>query len=89
MYIKLETTRLDFYRLQQSHIRAEVYQGIVDCVNAGETRGNQIGRKILPASFVGSPRDMRRRYLDVMTLMQRNGKLDLSITMTCNPDWQK
>ena len=90
MYIKLETTRLDYYRRRQSHIRSELYQGIVDAVTAGETRGNQVGRRIvLPASFVGGPRDMRRRYLDAMALVQRFGKPDLFITMTCNPEWKE
>lgn len=90
MYIKLETTRLDFHRTQQSLIRAELYQGIVDSVNIGETRGNKIGKRIvLPASFIGGPRDMRRRYLDAMALVQRFGKPDLFITMTCNSEWKE
>nr|XP_027120740.1 uncharacterized protein LOC113737757 [Coffea arabica] len=44
MYIKLETTRLDFYRRKQGEIRAELYQGIVDSVMAGETSGSQVGQ---------------------------------------------
>jgi hypothetical protein len=90
MYIKLETTRLDYFRQQQSQIRAELYQGIVDCVNAGETRGKEVGKQmVLPASFIGGPRDMRRWYLDAMALVQRFGKPDLFITMTCNPEWKE
>ncbi|XP_042501310.1 uncharacterized protein LOC122079122 isoform X2 [Macadamia integrifolia] len=30
---------------------------------------------------------MRRRYLDAIALVQKYGKPDLFITMTCNPDW--
>ena len=30
---------------------------------------------------------MRRRYMDAMTLVQRFGKPDLFLTMTCNPNW--
>ena len=30
MYIKLETSRLDYLRNKQGEIRAELYQGIVD-----------------------------------------------------------
>ncbi|CAN6548323.1 unnamed protein product [Malus baccata var. baccata] len=49
-----------------------------------------IGRRIiLPSSFVGSPRDMYQRYQDAMTLVQRFGKPDLFITMTCNPSWEE
>ncbi|KAI8559074.1 hypothetical protein RHMOL_Rhmol04G0146700 [Rhododendron molle] len=90
MYIKLENTRLDYFRQKQSDIRAELYQGIVDSVLAGESRGSMVGKRVvLPGSFVGGPRDMRRRYLDAIALVQRFGKLDLFITMTCNPDWKE
>ena len=90
MYIKVETTRLEFHRSEQDKLRNEFLQGIVDSINAGETRGDQIGKRIvLPTSFIGGPRDMRRRYLDAMALVQQFGKPDLFITMTCNPDWKE
>ena len=88
MYIKIETSRLDYFRRKQKEIRAELYQGIVDSVTNGENQGSNVGRRIiLPASFIGSPRDMRKRYLDAMTLVQRFGKPDIFLTMTCNPHW--
>ncbi|XP_076919580.1 uncharacterized protein LOC143580443 [Bidens hawaiensis] len=88
VYIKLETSRLHFFQRNQDKIRADLYQGIVDCVHAGEVHPNRIGQRIvLPASFIGGPRDMRRRFLDAMTLVQDDGKPDLFITMTCNPHW--
>ncbi|KAM3232829.1 hypothetical protein P3L10_018188 [Capsicum annuum] len=63
-------------------------QGIVDSIMAGESRGSKVGQRIiLPASFIGGPRDMRRRHTDAMALVQYFGKPDLFITMTCNPDW--
>ncbi|KAL7099021.1 hypothetical protein ACP275_09G055800 [Erythranthe tilingii] len=83
MYIKLETTRLDYYRKNQSNLRYELYQGIMNSVLKGETRGSEVGKRVvLPASFIGEPRDMRRRYFDALTLVQRFGKPDLFITMT-------
>lgn len=42
-YIKIETTRLDYYIRNQSDVRSELYQGIVDSVVSGEVRGSQIG----------------------------------------------
>ncbi|CAH1420675.1 unnamed protein product [Lactuca virosa] len=88
IYIKLETSRLEFCRKNQSKIRADLYQGVVDCVNAGEVRSNMIGQRVvLPASFIRDPRDMRRRFLDAMTLVQDDGKPDIFLTMTCNPNW--
>jgi len=54
----------------------------------GETHGSRVGRRIiLPTSFIGCPRDMRRRYLDAVALVKRFGKPDIFLTMTCNPRW--
>jgi hypothetical protein len=39
MYIKIETTRLDYFRSKQEEIRSEAYRGIIDSVLIGETRG--------------------------------------------------
>ena len=71
-------------------IRAELYQGIVDSVLAGERRTSKVHKRIvLLVSFVGGPRDMHCRYLNAMFLVQRFGKPDLFITMTCNPKWKR
>ena len=57
---------------------------------AGETCACMIGKRIvLPASFIGGPRDMRRRYLEDMALVQWFGKPNLFLTMTCNPSWEE
>ncbi len=42
---------------------------------------------VLPATFVGSPRDMNQLYQDSMALVKKFGKPNLFITMTCNPNW--
>ncbi|XP_021990804.1 uncharacterized protein LOC110887529 [Helianthus annuus] len=87
VYIKIETSCLEFCERNQAKIRAELYQGIVDCVNTGEVHANRVGKRIvLPASFIGGPRDMRRRFLDAMTLVQDDGKPDIFLTMTYRPD---
>ncbi|KAI3876070.1 hypothetical protein MKW92_039150, partial [Papaver armeniacum] len=44
---------------------------------------------ILPPSYTGSPRDMHQMYHDAMALVQKYGKPDLFITMTCNPNWEE
>ncbi|XP_016462003.2 uncharacterized protein LOC107785255 [Nicotiana tabacum] len=88
MYIKLETTSLEFFRLEKALLIREILQGIVDSIMAAEYRGDKVGQRvILPASFIGGPRDMRRRYMDAMALVQHFGKPDLFITRICNPDW--
>ena len=88
MYVKLESQRLDFYRSQQEEIRREFLQGIQNFVAAGETQAANIGQRIfLPTSFIGGPRNVRRKYIDAMTLVQKFGKPDIFLTMTCNPNW--
>jgi hypothetical protein len=39
--------------------------------------------------FPGGDRDMMQRYLNAMAIVQRFGKPDYFITMTCNPHWQE
>ena len=52
-------------------------------MRVGEDQGSNIGHPIiLPPPFIGGPRDMRHRYLDVMTLVQKYGKPDIFLTMT-------
>ncbi|XP_062074882.1 uncharacterized protein LOC133778880 [Humulus lupulus] len=88
MYVKFETSRLDYFRLNQKAIRAELYQGIIDSIEHGETHGSQVGQRIIfPSSFIGCPRDMKKRYMDAMTLVKKFGKPDIFLTMTCNPNW--
>ncbi|XP_023771820.1 uncharacterized protein LOC111920477 [Lactuca sativa] len=88
IYIKIETSRLEFCRKSQSKIRAELYQGVVDCINDGEDQPSMVRRRVvLPASFIGGPRDMRGRFLDAMALVQNCGKPDIFLTITCNPNW--
>ncbi|XP_042939420.1 uncharacterized protein LOC122274451 [Carya illinoinensis] len=90
MYIKIETSRLDYFRSNQQHIRSELYQGIVDSISVGETNASRIGKRIiLPSSFIGGPRDMQKRYMEAMTLVQRYGKPDIFLTITCNPNWKE
>ncbi|XP_058222040.1 uncharacterized protein LOC131332039 [Rhododendron vialii] len=88
MYVKIETSRLDYFRNKQEEIRFDLYQGIVDSVNQGESQGSRVGTKtVLPRSFIGGPQDMQKRYLDAMALVQKFGKPDIFLTMTCNPAW--
>lgn len=42
IYIKIETSRLEFCRKSQSKIRAELYQGVVDCINDGEDQPSMV-----------------------------------------------
>ncbi|KAL6557453.1 hypothetical protein OROMI_017803 [Orobanche minor] len=90
-YVKIETQRLDYLRSEQrrENLRTESYEGIIDSMACqGKLRGYDIGQRfVLPASYVGSPRDMRRHYLNPLALVSEYGRPDFFITMTCNPNW--
>ena len=52
------------------------------------TEVEKIGQLIvLPSSFTGSPRYMYKHYLDALAIAQKEGKFDLFITITGNPNW--
>ncbi|XP_010229584.1 uncharacterized protein LOC100832196 [Brachypodium distachyon] len=90
MYIKIEGTRLNWFREHQPQIRAELYKGVVDSIAAGETRASEVGKRtVLPWSFQGGDRCMKRRHMDAMALVQKYGKPDIFLTMTCNPNWEE
>jgi hypothetical protein len=77
-------------RDHQTELRADLYKGIVDSITVGETRASAIGmRTVLPLKFQGGFRDMKRRHMDAMALVQIYGKPDIVLTMTCNPNWQE
>ncbi|XP_062208911.1 uncharacterized protein LOC133910581 [Phragmites australis] len=92
IYIKIESMRLDWYSKpeNQALIRADLYQGIIDTIAAGEVRASEVGlRIVLPRTFPGGDRDVQARFLDAMVLVTRFGKPDYFVTMTCNPHWEE
>ncbi|XP_021721222.1 uncharacterized protein LOC110688767 [Chenopodium quinoa] len=64
-------------------------QYIVDMYVKVENTPNVGRRVILPPTFIGGPRDLKKRYLNAMSLVQRFGKPDLFVTMTSNANWCK
>ncbi|XP_075640438.1 uncharacterized protein LOC142612209 [Castanea sativa] len=89
-YVKIETHKLRWFEHNQDSIKADLYQSLQDAFHEGECDTGNVGhRTILPSSFVGSPRDMIQRFQDEMSLIQKFGKPDLFIIMTCNPGWEE
>ncbi|XP_044592333.1 uncharacterized protein LOC123270358 [Cotesia glomerata] len=89
MYVKVETERLTYIRLNQKKLRSEEYIHLRDAMNVDQDPNN-IGRlTILPATYVGSPRHMHEYAQDAMTYVRQYGRPDLFITFTCNPKWEE
>jgi Helitron helicase-like domain at N-terminus len=88
-YVKTEGCRLQFLRQNQSALRVEQYQGLLDHVaNKASSIKVQPGRVIiLPSTFKGSPRNMAQNFQVAMAIVRKYGKPDLFITFTCNSQW--
>lgn len=69
----------------------DLYQGLADHIaNVAEGAGVQAGVPvILPSSFEGSPRNMKERLQDAMSIFGKYGPPDLFITFTANPNWHE
>jgi hypothetical protein len=91
MYVKIETERLLYIRLNQTKLRSEEYIHLRDAIiNDGNVNTNELGKMvILPATFTGSPRHMHEYAQDAMTYVRTYGRPDLFITFTCNPTWDE
>lgn len=87
-YAKIDFGRLSFIRWNQDILRADLYHGAADAVEAGDVDGRQIGQRIvLPSSFTGGPRYMYQKFQDAVAIVRALGKPELFITFTCNPNW--
>ncbi|VEN49979.1 unnamed protein product [Callosobruchus maculatus] len=87
MYVKVETERLTFIRLNQAKLRSEEYIHLRDAINAYGNAQNVGRTTILSATYVGSPRHMHEYAQDAMSYVRHYGSPDLFITFTCNPQW--
>jgi hypothetical protein len=69
-YFKIESSRLDIIRNNTDTVRADLYQGLVDSYRTGVEEAKEVGKRtVLSPTFISGPRDMRRRYMDAMTLV--------------------
>ena len=59
-------------------------------ITSGETRASAVGTRIvLPGTYPGGDRDMKKRHMDAMAIVHTYGKPDVFLTMTCNPKWEE
>jgi Helitron helicase-like domain at N-terminus len=89
-FCKIENLRLTWLRNNQKQLRADVYAAVKHAVLQGETDPTKVGKHvILPATFQGSERYIKEAYKDSMAIVRKQGKPDLFITITCNPQWRE
>jgi len=65
-------------------LRADLYSGIQDVINAGDGNAQSVGeRYILPSSFTGGPRYMMQHYQDAIAI-HAMGPPNFFLTFTRN-----
>jgi hypothetical protein len=58
-YAAIEQSRLNYLRRNKKKLRADLYQGLQDALEAGDTDTTTLGKRIvLPSSFTSGPRFM-------------------------------
>lgn len=86
MYAKVETEPLNYLRFHQPQLRSEEYIHLRDAV-VNDGNATNVGRlRILPSSYIGSPRHMQEYTQDAMSYVRKCGRPDL-FTFTYNPQW--
>jgi hypothetical protein len=86
-FAQIENNRLQFHRLNQDKLRADLYSGLQDAILGGADLADIGQRIILPSTFIGSPRHMVQQYQDAMAIVRDTSNPDLFITFTANPQW--
>ncbi|WOG95440.1 hypothetical protein DCAR_0414759 [Daucus carota subsp. sativus] len=87
-YMAVEQERFRWIQTHQKELRTELYSGLMDAVQRGDSDCSIIGKSIiLPSSHTGGPRYRAQNYQDAMAICRWIGYPDLFITFTCNPKW--
>ena len=89
MYVKVITEKLTWFRYNQNKFRYELYSGLEDASVRGDSPSNIGMKMILPNSFIGGPRHYRELYLNTLEVVRTIGTPTLTLTITCNPNWQE
>jgi hypothetical protein len=88
VYTCLEQNRLNWLRQNQGKLRTELYSGLQDALERGDTNTEQVGRRVyLPLSHTGSPRYMQQNLQDAIVICRWVGYPNLFVTFTCNAKW--
>lgn len=73
MYVKIETERHTYIRLNQRQLRSEEYRSPRDAMNTDGNADNVGRMTILPATHIGGPRHMQQYAQDAMAYVRHYG----------------
>lgn len=87
-----DQNKCDWIRSHQKNLREDLYNGLADALVQADTEplnSANLGKQILPMSFVGSDRWMIQLYQDSMAIVRYFGRLTLFLTFTANTRWEE
>lgn len=89
----IEQNILDYIRMNQLNLRADLYQGLADALQDDRERNmnlENLGRCIiLPSSHIDSARNMFELFENSMAITRFLQYPDIFGTMTTNPNWRE
>jgi hypothetical protein len=92
-WLKVENTRLDYYRFHQPRLRCLSYAGGMDQVEGDHLEFNAAPpdsrRVILPPSYTYGPRRLTQNYYNCLECAMKEGDPHYFFTVTCNPYWKE
>ncbi|KAL6742036.1 hypothetical protein Aduo_015236 [Ancylostoma duodenale] len=88
-YVKIEQSRLNYYRTHEVSFRSDSYRGLQDYVAGGDNLGPAGNRTVLSSSYIGSLSALQQFYQCAMAIVARYGKPTYFVTITCNPQWRE
>ncbi|KAH0614326.1 uncharacterized protein H6S33_006212 [Morchella sextelata] len=85
-----DQNKLNWLRLNQANIRADLYNGLADNMWQEDFNSEQTGKRIiLPRSYTGGDRYMLQLFQDSMAIVRHFGRPSLFVTFTANPKWEE
>jgi hypothetical protein len=90
VYTCIEQNRLTGIRQNQGKLRTELYSGLHDALERGDTEPKHVGSRIyLPSSHTGSPWYMAQNLQNAMVVCHWVGYPNLFVTITYNAKWSE
>ena len=91
MGAKIEFRRVNYFKTDQFKKRRRTAQlsAYNDAYNKNMLKDSGKQKSYLSASFSGGPKNMKKRYLEAMSIVRAKGKPTLFITFTANPKWRE
>jgi len=72
-WAQTEANRLRFLEMNQTRLRVDLYNGLMDAAE-GDLQLEEVGKRtILPSSYTGSPRQMIQLYQDALGIVRHAG----------------